>query len=166
MHINKFIPVLAVLGMWMTLSLLLAHRQIVINTSPSVAPGLYMRVNEKPQVGRIIDFRIPHLAWAYIKERTGHTGKHWYILKPIAAGPGDRINTIGPWLYINGRKTAPIYIHDEKGRLLPHWRADCVLGPGEYFVYSSRIWNSFDSRYYGPIRRRHIAAVRAPLVNW
>ena len=157
-------PVL--LSLLIATSLLLANRQLVINTSPSVAPGIYLSVDEKPAVGRIVDFRIPARAWPYIEKRTGRTGRNWYILKPIAAGPGDRVNTMGTWLYINGRKIAPIYTHDEQGRLLPHWWADCVLGPREYFVYSSRIWNSFDSRYYGPLRQSQIAAVRVPLVTW
>lgn len=166
MRSGKFITALALLALWMVISLSLARRQIVINTSPSVAPGLYLKVDEKPQVGRIIDFRIPPGAWPYIRERTGRTGRHWYILKPIAAGPGDHVNTLGSWLYINGRKIAPIYIHDEKDRRLPHWRKNCILGPHDYFVYSGRIWNSFDSRYYGPIRLNHIAAVRMPLITW
>ena len=164
--IRKLAGPLGLLSVWMAISLLLASRQIAINTSTSVAPGIYLRVNERPAVGRIVDFRIPALAWSYIRKRTGHTGRHWYILKPIAAGPGDRVDTNWHWLYINGRKIAPIYMRDEKGRLLPHWRADCVLGPHEYFVYSGRIWNSFDSRYYGPIRQRQIAAVRVPLLTW
>ena len=157
---------LVLLSLFIATTWLLANRQLVINTSPSVAPGIYISVDEKPAVGRIVDFRIPARAWPYIRQRTGHMGRNWYILKPIAAGPGDRVNTMGHWLYINGRKIAPIYTHDEKGRLLPHWRADCVLGPHEYFVYSSRIWNSFDSRYYGPIRQSQIAAVRVPLLTW
>ncbi len=157
---------LMVLGVWIILSLMLADRQLVINTSPSVAPGIYLCVDERPTVGRIVDFRIPVRAWPYIEERTGHTGRNWYILKPIAAGPGNRVNTLGRWLYINGCKMARIYTHDEKDRLLPHWRADCVLGPHEYFVYSNRIWNSFDSRYYGPISLSQIAAVRVPLLTW
>ena len=163
---GRFCTALVILGVWITFSLMLADRQIVINTSPSVKPGLYWRGDEKPRVGTIIDFRIPPLARVYVHERTGHFGRRWYILKPIAAGPGDRINTLGRWLYINGRKIAQIYTHDEKGRLLPHWRADCVLGPHEYFVYSNRIWNSFDSRYYGPISQKQIAAVRVPLLTW
>ena len=166
MHNRRLLWSLVLLSLFIATSLLLANRQLVINTSPSVAPGIYLSVDETPAVGRIVDFRIPARAWPYIEERTGRTGRNWYILKPIAAGPGDRVNTMGPWLYINGRKIAPIYMHDEKGRLLPHWRANCVLGPHEYFVYSSRIWNSFDSRYYGPISQNQITAVRAPLLAW
>jgi conjugative transfer signal peptidase TraF len=164
--IRKLIWPLGFLSLWMGISFLLANRQFVINTSPSVAPGIYLRVADRPGVGRIVDFPIPPVARAYVHERTGYWGNNWYILKPIAAGPGDRVNTLGRWLYINGHQIAPIYIHDEKGRLLPHWRADCVLGQGEYFVYSSRIWNSFDSRYYGPISQSQITAVRVPLIRW
>ncbi len=157
---------LGLLSVRMVTSWLLADRQIAINSSPGVVPEIYLRVDERPAIGRIIDFRIPSRAWPYIRERTGHAGRRWYILKPIVAGPGDRVDSMGRWLYINGRKIAPIYTHDEKGRILPYWRADCVLGPREYFVYSSRIWNSFDSRYYGPIRLRQIVAVRVPLLTW
>ena len=166
MHNRRLLWSLVLLSLFIATSLLLANRQLVINTSPSVAPGIYISVDEKPAVGRIVDFRIPARAWPYIRQRTGHMGRNWYILKPIAAGPGDRVNTMGHWLYINGRKIAPIYTHDEKGRLLPHWRADCVLGSHEHFVYSSRIWNSFDSRYYGPISQNQITAVRQPLLAW
>ena len=107
--IRKLAWPLGLLSAWMAISWLLANRQIVINTSPSVAPGIYLRVDERPTVGRIVDFRIPARAWPYIRKRTGHTGRNWYILKPIAAGPGYKVNTMGRWLYINGRKIAPIY---------------------------------------------------------
>ena len=49
---------------------------------------------------------------------------------------------------------------DSAGRPLPAWRIRRVLGPDEFFVFSSRIANSFDSRCYGPITRKDIQAVR------
>ena len=142
-------------------------RFVVINTSPSVAPGLYVRSAMGPQVGRIVDFRIPDRARSYIQGRTGQVGQDWYILKPIAAGPGDRVDTTGPVLLINGRAMAPMPPPaDHAGRALPLWRDNRLLGPDEYFVFSSRIPNSFDSRCYGPILRRQIESVRRPLVTW
>ena len=98
--VRKWTWPLGLLGVWMVISWLLADRQIVINTSPSVAPGIYLRIDKRPAIGRIVDFRIPARAWPYIRQRTGHTGRYWYILKPIAAGPGDTVNTMGRWLYI------------------------------------------------------------------
>jgi type IV secretory pathway protease TraF len=36
----------------------------------------------------------------------------------------------------------------------------------EYVVFSNRIPNSFDSRYYGPVHRRDILGVYAPIWIW
>ena len=144
-----------------------AHRFLVINTSPSVAPGLYLRSSDQPAVGKLVDFRIPPAARAYVCGRTGSTGENWYILKPIIAGPGDRVDTTGKWLVINARQVAPMPPDtDGNGRRLPVWRADRVLRTGEFFVFSNRIPNSFDSRCYGPISPEQISAVRKALIVW
>jgi conjugative transfer signal peptidase TraF len=158
---------LGVMGAWAILPTLVGHRVVVINTSPSVAPGLYVRSATEPAVGRIVDFRIPDHAKPYVQGRTGNSGENWYILKPIAAGPGDRVDTTGSSLFINGREMAPMPpTFDGASRPLPVWRESRVLGPDEFFVFSDRIPNSFDSRCYGPIRRGEIAAVRKPLIVW
>jgi conjugative transfer signal peptidase TraF len=144
-----------------------ANRQIVINTSPSVQPGLYVRSTEPPHVGAIVDFRIPPVARQYVFARTGNSGADWYILKPIVAGPGDRVDTMGEYLVINRRQIAPMPSRtDDGGRPLPVWREDRVLATDEFFVFSNRIPNSFDSRCYGPIRREQIESVRRPLLTW
>jgi conjugative transfer signal peptidase TraF len=148
-------------------SILFANRQIVINTSASVPSGLYLRSTAAPAVGQIVDFRIPQAARNYIETRTGQNGEDWYILKPIVAGPGDRVDTTGEWLVINGRQIAPMPpTNDTGGRLLPIWRDNRVLGPDEFFMFSNRIPNSFDSRCYGPIRRVQIETVRCALITW
>jgi conjugative transfer signal peptidase TraF len=155
------------LGMWAVLPTVVGQRVIVINTSPSVAPGLYVRCTTEPAVGQIVDFRIPARARYYIAARTGQTGDDWYILKPIAAGPGDRVDTTGTALMINGRAVALMPPEsDGAGRPLPMWRENRVLGPDEFFVFSDRIPTSFDSRCYGPIRKGDIAAVRNALIVW
>jgi conjugative transfer signal peptidase TraF len=148
-------------------SMLFADRQIVINTSPSVRPGLYVRSFVTPRVGAIIDFRIPPAANGYVRARTGSGGETWYILKPIVAGPGDRVDTMGDWLVVNGHRIAPMPPPtDSNGRLLPIWRDHRVLGIDQFFVFSDRIPNSFDSRCYGPISTSQIASVREPLLTW
>jgi conjugative transfer signal peptidase TraF len=147
--------------------MLFANRQIVINTSPSVQPGLYLRSSSELAVGQIVDFRIPSAARNYIESRTGQNGEDWFILKPIVAGPGDRVDTTGEWLLINGRQIASMPpTNDTRGLPLPVWRQSRVLGADEFFVFSDRIPNSFDSRCYGPIRRQHIETVRRALITW
>ena len=148
-------------------SMLFADRQFVINTSPSVQPGIYVRSSDAPRVGVIIDFRIPPMARGYVRARTGDGGEDWYILKPIVAGPGDRVDTTGSWLVINGRRIAPMPPpRDRAGHPLPIWHARRILGPGEFFVFSGRITNSFDSRCYGPVSRSEIESVRRALITW
>jgi conjugative transfer signal peptidase TraF len=154
----------AVLGV---LSICFANRQIVINTSPSVTPGLYIRSNAAPANGQLVEFRIPTSVRSYIQSRTGHNGHDWYILKPVVAGPGDRVDTTGGDLQINGRLVAPMPpMRDGFGSVLPRWTQNRVLGRDEYFVFSDRISNSFDSRCYGPVTRREIESVRRPLITW
>tara|TARA_R110000787_G_scaffold274905_2_gene383031 strand:+ start:10918 stop:11280 length:363 start_codon:yes stop_codon:yes gene_type:complete len=86
------------------------------------------------------------------------------IIKQIAAGQGDRVCTTGPdGLAINGRAVAPIVQADRFGRQLPHWRACRTLRAGEYFVFSDRIPNSYDSRYYGPVRSTDIIGTFRPI---
>jgi type IV secretory pathway protease TraF len=126
-----------------------------------------VRSTEPPRVGVIVDFRIPPSAREYMFARTGNSGVDWYILKPIVAGAGDRVDTTGQWLIINGRRIAPMPPRmDGDGRPLPVWREDRVLAPDEFFVFSNRIRNSFDSRCYGPLHREQIEAVRRALITW
>ena len=155
------------LAAWGILPTFVGHRVIVINTSPSVAPGLYIRWRIEPGVAQIIDFRIPERGRLYVQKRTGQDCDDWYILKPIAAGPGDRVDTMGDWLVINGRRIAPMPpSNDHAGRSLPVWHGNRALGPDEFFVFSARIPNSFDSRCYGPVLRQQIESVRKPLITW
>lgn len=143
------------------------RRVVVINTSPSVSPGLYLRSSDAPTVGKLVDFCIPPAARDYVRGRTGNDGEDWYILKPIVAGPGDRVDTTGAWLVVNGHPLAPMPPPtDGGGRPLPVWRESRALAPDEFFVFSNRIPDSFDSRCYGPITRKWIRAVRRPVMTW
>jgi conjugative transfer signal peptidase TraF len=158
---------LASMVVWAFLPTFFGRRVIVINTSPSVAPGLYVRCAIVPAVGRIVDFRIPDRAIPYVQDRTGKSCEDWYILKPIVAGPGDQVDTTGASLVVNGRTIAPMPPDlDGAGRPLPVWRDNRVLANDEFFVFSNRIPNSFDSRCYGPIHRQQIETVRRALITW
>ena len=84
------------------------------------------------------------------------------ILKEIAAGQGDVVCTQAGALTINGRWRAPVLERDPRGRQLPQWRGCRALAKDEFFVFSDRIPNSFDSRYYGPVKRAQIVGVFQP----
>jgi len=152
---------------WAILPTVVGRRVIVINTSPSVAPGLYLRSSKEPAVGKLVDFCIPPAARGYVLGRTGNNGNDWYILKPIIAGPEDQVDTLGDWLVINGKRIAPMPPREDSARRpLPIWRACRRLADDEFFVFSDRIPNSFDSRCYGPIKLSMISAVRRAILTW
>lgn len=136
---------------------------IIHNPSPSLPIGFYARTSDAPAVGRIIAFHVPELGRAYAAAHVAQLIRSG-IIKRIAAGQGDRVCTTGPeGLAINGKAVAPIVQADRFGRPLPHWRACRTLSAGEYFVFSDRIPNSYDSRYYGPVRSSDIIGTFRPI---
>lgn len=140
-----------------TIAIIAHNRHFVVNLSPSLPYGLYRRIADEPARGRLVEFRLP------IEPPSRARTPVQLVLKPIIAGQGDYVDTSGDSLWINGRPVAPIHRTDSAGRALPVWRASRRLEEDEFFTYSARVPNSFDSRYYGPVRRRDILAVYVPL---
>lgn len=136
---------------------------VIHNPSPSLPIGYYARTSEPPVKGRIIAFQIPAMGRPYAAQHMPPLIRAG-IIKRIVAGQGDRVCTTGPeGLTINGKPIAPIVEKDRFGRPLPHWRECRQLGAGEYFVFSDRIPNSYDSRYYGPVRSTDIMGTFRPV---
>jgi conjugative transfer signal peptidase TraF len=132
------------------------------NRSESEPLGLYARATEQPAVGSLIAFPAPPAAFPYADDRMSYL-RHMPILKQVAAAEGDLVCTQGATLAVNGRRLAPIYPVDPRGRRLPQWRGCRRLTAGEFFVFSNRIPNSFDSRYYGPVSAQNVLGVYRPL---
>src|SRR5258708_27514594 len=137
---------------------------VLWNGTTSEPVGLYVRSGSPPEAGRVIAFRAPAPAFPYADGRMGYL-RHLTILKEIAAGQGDLVCTEAGALTINGRWRAPVFAHDPRGRPLPQWLGLPALAEGEFFVFSDRIPNSFDSRYYGPVKRAQIVGVFQPVAT-
>jgi conjugative transfer signal peptidase TraF len=152
-----WLPLLAVSAIGATTSF--GRPWLVANFTPSEPRGLYIGGVAPPAVGRVVAFEAPAAAFPY----AGRTP----LLKAVAAGPGDLVCTTGGRLAINGRDRAPIAQVDRAGRPLPRWIGCRVLGAGELFVFSDRVPNSLDSRYFGPISTRQVLGVysRLPLLS-
>lgn len=146
---------LALGSLWLTAPVML------LNTSPSEPIGLYRRIWAAPAPGRLIAFQPPPQGRAYRRKIQARPARG-SILKTIVAGEGAKV-CAGARLSVDGRVLGPIAARDRAGRVLPHWRGCRRLAAGEYLVFSDRIPNSFDSRYYGPVRRGEILGVYAPL---
>jgi len=135
---------------------------LIYNNTPSEPLGFYIRTARAPRLGALAAFRAPASAFPYADHAMPQL-HHEPILKRLAAGPGERVCTTGGHLVINGRTLGLIVQTDLKGRALPHWTACRTLGAQEFFALSLRVPNSFDSRYFGPVRRTDILGVYAPV---
>lgn len=133
------------------------------NDSPSEPEGIYVRTRERPAVGRLVTFMAPTLARDYVS-RVLPNLRRTPVLKALSAGPGSFVCTRSQRLVIDGHDRAAVAARDGRSERLPQWNGCRRLGAGEWFAYSDRVPNSFDSRYFGPIRADQIIAAYRPLL--
>lgn len=135
----------------------------LINESPSLAKGLYVRAaGEGPSVGAIVATPQPAIARAYLR-RQGMPAQV-LLIKRVAAAAGDRVCAQGDRLILPGR-IVPVLARDRQGVALPAWSGCRRLGPGELFLLGDTP-GSFDSRYFGPVPARAIEGVYREGVTW
>jgi conjugative transfer signal peptidase TraF len=157
-----------VLGLAATVSVLAlaadftARPIMLFNITPSEPTGLYVETPDRPAQGRLIAFQAPAAAFPYADGRLGYL-RHTTLLKTVAASAGDEVCTLTGRLRINGRDRAPIAVHDGLGVPLPRWSGCRRLAANELLVFSSRVPNSFDSRYFGPVDRAAVIGVYTPI---
>jgi conjugative transfer signal peptidase TraF len=144
----------------------------------SVPPGLYRRTHAPLIQGQLIAFCLPtvtaQFGWArgYLHRvpdvpllRECPLG-YQPLLKPIVGLAGDVVELTPDTVIINGTSLthSATVDHDSQGRPLPHlpW-GRYLLAPGEVWVMSTTHPNSWDSRYFGPIREEAVIATATPL---
>lgn len=86
---------------------------------------------------------------------------HWapesgVLMKHVMAVPGDQVCYRSKSLWINNQRTAPIYHFYAPGKRLPQYHFCEKLKPDQYLLISTKVKESFDSRYFGPINRKKI----------
>lgn len=138
-----------------------ARPVFLLNTTPSEPLGLYIETPGPVSTGRLVAFSAPAAAFPYADRRLGYL-RHTTLLKAVAAGPGDFVCATSGRLRINGKERAPIAVRDSFGLTLPRWTGCRRLGANELFVFSDRVPNSFDSRYFGPIDRSSVVGIYRP----
>ena len=131
------------------------------NASPSVPTGLYMLKDQVPAIGQLALFHLPEPAKRLAVAR-GYLPANARLIKPVAAGPGDAVCRIGPFVTINGRSRALADMKDRQQRFLPRWHGCRRLKASELFVLSS-VSGSFDGRYLGPIHRSNVLGTAVPV---
>lgn len=135
---------------------------LLINESPSVPRGIYVRTTHEVAVGRLVVLTPPAQAKVYLGRLGAPPGAQ--LLKRVAATGGE------PACARKGRLVWPrgavaTLPRDRAGRDLPRWRGCRRLAADELLVVGDTA-ASFDSRYFGPIRRADVRAVYREAWRW
>lgn len=85
------------------------------------------------------------------------------LMKYVFAGPGDDVCIKQHTVWINGNKTVDVLANYAVGKPLPQLVFCRALGGDEYWLMSDKIVNSFDSRYFGPVKINNIIAKAYPI---
>src|SRR6058998_328471 len=127
----------------------------------------------KPHRGDVFVFRTDHIPAIRPDPETGPP----FYIKRLAGLPGDTLRIDPPFLYVNGKKAEgfgfervmsakPPYRGYAPGKeyLSPPDRPYTVPKDG-YFALGDNSYNSFDSRYWGPVPQQNLVG-RGLLVYW
>jgi len=169
---------IATIIIWLVVMLLGAGARvagIIVNTTTSLAPGIYLEINDPISKGSYVTFCPPQKA-AFDEAKARHyinagscDGGYSQMLKRILATKDDVLTVSDDGVYVN-KKLLPLskpLAADSGDRPLPHFRVNnYTLGENEVLVMSDVNHLSFDSRYFGPINRSQITTTVRPVLTW
>ena len=136
---------------------------IVINATPSLPEGFYLKKSRAVEKGNFVLFQLPAgelSARPYAREK---------LIKQVVAVAGDTIRIEREGVRVNGRLllNSAQLPSDRDGLPLPGLiLKDYTLESGELLTMSTYNPRSFDSRYFGPVQRGNVIAVVEPLLTW
>ena len=136
---------------------------LVWNATASAPVGLYLSTPANTITRGDLVLAMPPPAVAQFAARRGYLPRGVPLVKRVAALPGDVVCSLHRQIAINGRFVAGALLRDGRGRPLPHWRGCLILMQGQVFLLMQGVRDSFDGRYFGPIRRASILAKLVPL---
>lgn len=139
---------------------------LVYNPSESAPRGWYVqRPLHDLKAGMRVFARLPPAA-AQLAGQRGYLPLNLPALKRIGALEGQAVCVEGGLVRIAGRTMAVARSHDGRGQPLVPWTGCRPLAHGEVFLLASHSHASFDSRYFGPVRREAILGEAVPLWTW
>jgi conjugative transfer signal peptidase TraF len=140
--------------------------QLRYNTSRSAPLGWYVIVPaHQVQVGAFVLAR-PPLAAALLAEQRRYLPRNVPLLKRVAAAHGQLVCSTANALAIDRERVTRALTRDSLGRPLEAWKGCRHLAADELFLLNVDNAASFDSRYFGPIRRSDVVGQAIPLWTW
>ncbi|UTW43590.1 S26 family signal peptidase [bacterium SCSIO 12844] len=130
--------------------------QLRYQGTQSMPVGIYLQYPAKEYyIGDDIIF-YPNTSVEKLILKRGWLSEKEPLLKEVVASKGDFICAKGGYLWINQQKIAPILKKDRKGRALPEITLCRYLNANEFWVMGISSPYSFDSRYFGIVKRQNI----------
>lgn len=135
----------------------------LINESPSLPKGLYVRSpDQTPGLDRLVTLTQPNVVRPYLADLGIPADLR--LLKRVAAVGGEAVCADdGALRWPRGMTAVPA--RDRRGVTLVAWEGCRVLAADELLVLGDSP-NSFDSRYFGPVRRAAVEGVYAEILRW
>ena len=128
---------------------------LLVNTSPSLPRGLYVRDAAIPRIGAVVAIRAPAHARPYLAGLGAPANP--LLLKRVAATGGERVCSSGGRIS-TPREAVEVRVWDRQGARLPRWTGCGALNDGQLFLLGDSR-TSFDSRYFGPVGSGDIVGV-------
>lgn len=130
--------------------------RLLYNPSPSAPIGWYrLRPDSYAHRGDLVAALTPKNGAALALERD-YLPPNIPLIKTVWAVSGERICHVNGQVLVQGRPALIVLKHDILGRTLPS-RSGCYeLSKDEVFLISTDVQTSFDSRYFGPVKRENL----------
>jgi conjugative transfer signal peptidase TraF len=136
---------------------------LVWNASPSIPTGLYaIRGKGSLHVGERIAIGPPPELRRLMRER-GYLPNRMPLLKRVAAVSGQRVCRFAHGVTIDGELVGVARARDRAGRPLPAWFGCRRLRTGELFAMNPAAPDSFDGRYFGPLKIETVIGRAMPM---
>lgn len=133
---------------------------VLLNHSPSIPEGFYLRTSEEVEPGAVVTVRARDVAPQAARERH-YDGEADRFIKRVAAVAGQRVCGDGETVTVDGRVAARAFRNSERSAP-PGWVGCRTLGSNEVLLLGDSP-DSFDGRYWGPVSTHFIEGVWRPL---
>ncbi len=130
--------------------------RLIYNKSASAPRGWY-EINPKGLIER--DTKVAAFApenARILADNRGYLPHNIPLIKTVWATAGDTICSENRIIRMENRPELHALKEDSLGRTMPSWRGCISLGNDEYFIISTDVQTSFDSRYFGPVTKKNV----------
>lgn len=152
--------------------LLVNYIGLTINITPSIKKGFYVRSSGEIERGDVVSvcLREPYkqiaLERKYIAKGTKCFGVD-PLVKEMLAVPGDTVILTAEYIDVNAHKRfLPTHRVDSAGRTLAAYPRGTYAHTSGYWLVGNNSEKSWDSRYFGPVRKEQIITKLKPLLVW